>query len=67
MKDKRIFKYLIEQEDKVDSKGDKKCQHSHVVKVPGKVILQEKREREGVSISWTDFQWSAMQTLSKLS
>lgn len=45
VKDKIIFKYLIEQEDKVDSEGDKKRQHSHVVKVSGKVVLQKRRER----------------------
>lgn len=33
--------HLIKQKDEIDPEGHTQCQHSHVVEIPGKIILQE--------------------------
>lgn len=33
--------HLVEQKDEVDAEGHAQRQHSHVVEIPGKIILRE--------------------------
>lgn len=33
--------HLVEQKNEVDAEGDAQRQHSHVVEIPGKIILQK--------------------------
>lgn len=35
--------YLVEEQDEIDSEGNKQGQHSHVVKVASKIVLKGKR------------------------
>lgn len=49
--------YLVKQQNEVDCKGHKQSQHSHVVEVSCKIVLQEKRQRHRVKHTST---WMAL-------
>lgn len=41
-----MYSHLVKEKDEVDGEGDKQRQQAHIIKIPGKVILKGKKNKE---------------------